>query len=269
LDEKAKYRGKFEISNCSARRYYTFFDLQLRNKLNIVPIIGVDYSLANLTFDDNCYCIHTLKPGLPNDYVDVLRHVSTSFKNYSRFMVAYGFGARTTAGEGPACDLLSMTGDYADPFVQSEDELINCYAGTIKTVRLALPVNYKKIVQFVCDLAQMEYGTASDATHIKNYYVVTLLMAGVIDDLEDSLNEILRAADLPISVVVIKIGPAADTDNDSALLFQKSAPVFKQCERVFIDVLDYERYKTKDPESEEGKLLQRQFGFDLIRNLPK
>ena len=154
--------------------------------------------------------------------------------------------------------------------MQTEEELINCYAGTIKSVRLALPVNYKKIVQFVCDLAQMEFGTASDATHIKNYYVVTLLMAGVIDDLEESLNEILRAADLPISVIIIKIGAAADTDNDSALLFEKSAPVFKKCERVFIELLDYERYKNKkDPESDQAKFLQRQFGFDLIRNLPK
>jgi hypothetical protein len=63
LDEKNNYKGKFEISNCSARRFYTFFDLQLRNQLNIVPIIGVDFSLANLTFDDQRPLIHTLKPG--------------------------------------------------------------------------------------------------------------------------------------------------------------------------------------------------------------
>lgn len=31
LDEKNRYLGKFEISNCSARRFYTFFDLKLRS----------------------------------------------------------------------------------------------------------------------------------------------------------------------------------------------------------------------------------------------
>jgi hypothetical protein len=31
-------------------------------------------------------------------------------------------------------------------------------------------------------------------------------MAGVIDDFQDALNEILRAANLPVSVIVIKIG---------------------------------------------------------------
>ena len=31
LDEKNKYQGKFEISQCSARRHYSYFDLQLRS----------------------------------------------------------------------------------------------------------------------------------------------------------------------------------------------------------------------------------------------
>ncbi len=35
----------------------------IRNNLNIVPVIAVDYSLANLTFDEKGYCLHSLKPG--------------------------------------------------------------------------------------------------------------------------------------------------------------------------------------------------------------
>lgn len=46
----------------------------------------------------------------------------------------------------------------------------------------------------------MDFGTAADATSIRNYYVLTILMAGLIDDIDASVNEILRAADLPISV---------------------------------------------------------------------
>lgn len=76
LDEKNRYKGKFEVHNCSAKRYYTFFDLVFRNQLNIVPIIGVDFSMANLTFNDQQFCIHTLKPGAPNDYVEALKGVN-------------------------------------------------------------------------------------------------------------------------------------------------------------------------------------------------
>lgn len=100
------------MSNCSLRNHFTFFDLIIKNDLNIVPVIAVDYSLANLTFDENQYCIHTLKPGAPNDYVDALKRISGCYKNFSKFMLAYGFGARTVEGEGPACNLFSMTGDF-------------------------------------------------------------------------------------------------------------------------------------------------------------
>jgi hypothetical protein len=51
LNEKNEHKGKLEFSSFSIRRFYTFFDLILRNSLNIVPIVGIDFSLANLTFD--------------------------------------------------------------------------------------------------------------------------------------------------------------------------------------------------------------------------
>jgi hypothetical protein len=90
--------------------------------LNIVPIIAVDFSLANLTFDVGQYCIHTLKEGAPNDYMDCLKSVSKSFYHFNRFILPVGFGARTLSnapGDGPACNLFSMTGDFMDPFVDS------------------------------------------------------------------------------------------------------------------------------------------------------
>lgn len=81
-------------------------------------------------------------------------------------------------GDGPACNLLSMTGDFMDPFIDGEEQLINSYGGTLKSVKLALPVNFKDIIKLVCDLAQIEFGTASDIKQIKNYYVLVILMGG-------------------------------------------------------------------------------------------
>jgi hypothetical protein len=113
LDMKDKYMGKMEVSTFSARRYFTFFDLIFKNQLNIVPIIGIDFSLANLTMTD-ASILHTLKPGAPNDYVEALKGIEQAFSHISGFKLAYGFGARThVRGEGQdACDLFSMSGNY-------------------------------------------------------------------------------------------------------------------------------------------------------------
>lgn len=76
---QGKGKGYVKLKKCTVRNFYTFLDLHIRNSLNIVPIIGVDYSLANLTFDERGYCLHSLKPGQPNDYLDVLKLVYESF----------------------------------------------------------------------------------------------------------------------------------------------------------------------------------------------
>lgn len=80
-------KGDIIIRHASLRRFYSFLDLHVKNNLNLVPIVAVDYSLANLTFNENCFCIHTLKPGQPNDYVDAMRKVGRSFKHFSRYML--------------------------------------------------------------------------------------------------------------------------------------------------------------------------------------
>ena len=71
---------------------------------------------------------------------------------------------------------------------------------------MALPVNYTAIIKFVCDLAESEFAKIEDCTQCNNYYVLVLLMAGVIDDLQSSLNQILRAKNIPVSIVIVKVG---------------------------------------------------------------
>jgi hypothetical protein len=70
-----KQKGFIKFKNCTVRNLYSFLDLHVRYNLNLVPIIAVDFSLSNLTFDESCYCLHSLKPGQPNDYLDVLRYL--------------------------------------------------------------------------------------------------------------------------------------------------------------------------------------------------
>lgn len=97
LDEKNRFLGKIHISQCSARRFYSFFDLQLRCQLNIVPILAVDFSIGNIIENEDGLpgCLHSRKVGLANDYISAMMAVSKSFSQYARFMLAYGIGART------------------------------------------------------------------------------------------------------------------------------------------------------------------------------
>lgn len=65
----------------------------------------------------------------------------------------------------------------------------------------------------VCDLAEKEM-LHEDIANVKNYYILTILMAGMVDDFKDTLNQMLRAANLPISIIVLKVG-TSNEENDS------------------------------------------------------
>ena len=54
----------------------------------------------------------------------------------------------------------------------------------------------------------------------------------------------LKAANLPVSIIVIKLGKNTE-ENDSEKFMKKAFPAFKQAERVYVDLLDFEKYKNE------------------------
>jgi hypothetical protein len=70
------------------------------------------------------------------------------------------------------------------------------YENTIKSVKLALPVMYSDIVKFVCDIAEKEVGQGSPESikNVKNYYVLVLLMAGMVDDFKQTIDQMLSCS---------------------------------------------------------------------------
>ena len=65
----------------------------------------------------------------------------------------------------------------------------------------------------------------SSIHEVKNYYVLILQMAGMIDDFKAALDEMLRAANLPISIIVIKMGKNSD-ENDSEKFIKQSMKAY-------------------------------------------
>lgn len=47
--------------------------------LEIVPIMAIDFSMSNLTFDDR-KCIHTVNEDNQNEYRDLITVVSKAFR---------------------------------------------------------------------------------------------------------------------------------------------------------------------------------------------
>ncbi len=98
------------------------------------------------------------------------------------------------------------------------------------------------------------------------YYVSVQPVSGMVDDSNATIKESRRAADLAISIRVIKLGKSAGS-NDSLQFSQKCVNSCHESERVYIDLFDFENYKNE--KGEHTFVQSQRFEYDLIKSIPK
>lgn len=238
LSKSKKVVGNLLLSESTIQPAFSFLDFKIHRGINIVPIIAIDYSLSNLTFDDQ-KCIHSLKKGANNDYISVIEHITNAYQNISTHMLGFGMGARTIPKKGETSNWFSLTGNIFNPVIK-KDKLFEHYGATLKRVELSLPVNYHNILELASAYAKYE----TEKYEARNYYVLIYVSVGVIDDFQQTLEVLKDISDLPLTVIMVRVRNMQMEDtNDPAILIKECANSFAACEREYLDIIDYEVYK--------------------------
>ena len=197
--KKNKSIGTIYIQDSTIKPIFSFLDFKIHRKINIIPVLAIDFSLSNLTFDDK-KCIHTTKAGVQNDYKEIIDALTHGYKHLSKYMMGYGIGARTIPKIGETSDCFSVSGDIFNPFFNLED-LYEMYKDSLKRCELSMPINYHKVLEVVADYARYE----RENYECRNYFVLTYVTVGVIDDIKETLGELKQLGDIPLSVQMIRV----------------------------------------------------------------
>ena len=169
MKSESKIRGTLSLGGCVVQPVYSFLDYKISHDLNIVPVVIIDYSLSNLTFDGKNQCLHTLKKGENNDYITVLESIQNAYQHISKFMLGFGIGGKTLPKQMNASDVFSLSGNMFNPIIES-DQLVQKYGEAFEKVRISLPVHFAPIFKTVCEYAQFEK-TGSHNTFYKVFYI--------------------------------------------------------------------------------------------------
>ena len=162
--------------------------------LEIVPIVAVDFSMSNLTFDDR-KCIHTVNEDNMNEYRDLLVAISKAFRQTSPSSILYGFGANSVCKKTEVSDLFVGTGDLLNPIVMT-DHLDKAYYDCLKRVELNAPIHIASVISKGVDFAsqsqahflnQEESKQQSQYKHALSYFVLYVLSTGIIDDMPQTI----------------------------------------------------------------------------------
>ncbi len=256
VETRNKRFGKVMIKNRTVEPILTLGSILFSN-VKLVPIVAVDCSLGNLTFD-NLKCMHHFDKIRPNLYIEALNAVeSRAFPFYSK-MLGYGFGAKIIPKKSRLSSCFALNGNIFDPAVKTRDDLVNSYIKTIKSVELCLPVNYSEVIKTAKGLARLELqefnrryrysqhdlnssGTNAVTSMLQNYYVLYILTAGVLDDAEEVFNECAEIAGLPLSIIFVKIGNQQMKDVDDLGEIKKRIESAYCSKRLFLSIVEFDR----------------------------
>ena len=255
LPTKHKKFGRVLLRNRLVEPILTLGSI-LFSGIKVVPIIAVDYSLGNLTFDNN-KCMHHFDKIRPNYYVEALNQIEARVAPFYSAMLAYGFGAKLVPKKSKLSSCFALNGNIFDPIVKSREELVAAYTQTLKTVELCLPVNYSEVIRTAKKIARCELqeyhrryrfnqrnlnsSTNTQAMALKNYYVLYIVTAGVLDDADEALAECGDVAELPLSIVLVKIGNQQMRDVDDLLDIEKKIETTCCRKRGFMSIIEFDR----------------------------
>jgi hypothetical protein len=185
------------VSKSKVTKNYTFIDY-LKAGVQIGLSIAIDFTGSN---GKPYYptSLHYINPSKPNQYEKAIYscgHI-IAYYDYDQLFPCFGFGAKIN---NESCPIFNLN-FKEDPNIQYIEGIIENYHMALKKVELYGPTFFKPIIHKMNKLIQRE-------NNIFKYHILMILTDGKIDDLDNTINELVKSSFLPLSVIIIGIGKA-------------------------------------------------------------
>uniref|UniRef100_A0AAY4B5N9 Copine-7 n=1 Tax=Denticeps clupeoides TaxID=299321 RepID=A0AAY4B5N9_9TELE len=197
--------------------------------------VAIDFTASNGDPRNSC-SLHYINPYQPNEYLKALIAVGEICQDYDsdkRFS-ALGFGARIPPNY--------EVGVFFDHEIQG---VVEAYQNCLPKIQLYGPTNVAPIINRIAKLSAGEE-TIKDASR---YHILLILTDGVVTDMADTREAIVRASYQPLSIIIVGVGNADFTDmqildgDDGVLRSPKGEPAL----RDIVQFVPFRDFKTASP----------------------
>ena len=180
-----------------------FYDL-LFDGLNTAFDICIDYTSSNGDPAKES-SLHTLKLE-NNKYAKAIKSCGNILKEYDddqRFPV-FGFGGVPENGK-EVSHCFNINGKR-DPSINGMDEVIRSYLNSLRTVEFVGPTYFQPVLKTIVETIKKEMKGLKAQDNALTYHVCLMLTDGKIEDMNETIDVLIEAAKLPISVIIVGIG---------------------------------------------------------------
>ena len=82
--------------------------------------------------------------------------------------------------------------------------MIEAYKNTLKKVDLYGPTHFGSVLELVVDMTESMQVTQFN----QKYNILLIITDGVINDLQDTIDQIVNASRMPLSIIIVGVGRA-------------------------------------------------------------
>uniref|UniRef100_A0A3P8TZN1 Copine-3 n=2 Tax=Amphiprion percula TaxID=161767 RepID=A0A3P8TZN1_AMPPE len=236
-----KNSGVVCVKNCKLVAQYTFLDYVMGGcQINFT--VGIDFTGSNGD-PRSPNSLHYMSPDGLNQYLSALWSVGQVVQDYDtdKLFPAFGFGAKLPPDYQAAHHEFALNFNPTNPYCQGIQGIVEAYRMVLPQLRLSGPTNFSPIINHVASIA----ASAAQANSASQYFVLLILTDGEITDFDQTRDAIVRASRLPLSIIIVGVGPADFKamellDGDSGVL---RSTVGEAVARDIVQFVPYRQFK--------------------------
>jgi len=202
---RQKPPGSLKVSNFFLQKPYSFIDY-IRGGTQLNVVVAIDFTASNgpLPSKDSLHAL--LSNGNLNEYQKAIVSVCQIILNYDfdQNIPVLGFGGvpnypKMKSIKTSHC--FPCTGDSEQEQVHGLDGIMGVYSYALQNVDMSGPTYFSPLINKVCDICQLQKEANQDV-----YTILLILTDGEIHDMNPTIDAIVEASDLPLSIIIVGIG---------------------------------------------------------------
>ncbi|XP_078399373.1 copine-8-like isoform X2 [Cetorhinus maximus] len=200
--KKKKYinSGTVTLLSFKVESDFTFLDyIKGGTQLNFT--VAIDFTASNGN-PSQPTSLHYMNPYQMNAYAMALKAVGEIIQDYDsdKLFPALGFGAKLPP-DGKVSHEFPLNSDPENPNCNGIDGVLEGYYQSLRRVQLYGPTNFAPVINQVARCA-------APVTDGSQYFVLLIITDGVISDMVQTKEAIVNASILPMSIIIVGVGPA-------------------------------------------------------------
>ena len=200
-NERNENCGQFRFEELNLQQHYNFYDY-LHGGVQLNLITAIDFTASNRDPRD-VHSLHYISPGGDNinAYQRCIRAVGEILCPYDsdQLFPVLGFGAKV-AGQIQHC--FPLTFNPQAPCVQGLNGILDVYQNALTQVQLSGPTLFSHVIRYSTQLAVESWRES------RTYTILLIITDGIINDMPDTIDAIVDAGRLPLSIIIVGVGDA-------------------------------------------------------------